>query len=590
MPRRRLSLTTVWMFASVGVVLVSMVIALALGLTTAALNTRALMRDLAHANLQHLADQILAQLEPVRDQARYVARAVADGTLDPDSRADWDRVMEGVPAGTPEITALGVLTPTAWARFVLFDPPGIFEEDWRDDPRVRENLAALRRGNGTTWFPPVWDDLDNRVLLFLATPLFRGQTFQGVFLQVLDIKAVSRRFTTSLGSPDMTPFILYGDDQVLAHPRISTDQAPLDDRGFPLPTVTDLGDPVLRQLPAAEFTPIPDTQVRVARITADGEVWHVLTRKLDKYGRVPWTVGAYYPADQVMAQMDRITTHGLIGLGLLALAVAIAAGLARITVRPIRRLAEAARRVGAGDLETPPLPPSRLRELDTAAHAFNDMVSGLRDRQRIRDLFGRYVPESVAGALLTQAGTPAPQTGEATILFADLAGFTALSERLEPLAITEVLNAYFSAATTIIEDQGGVITQFQGDGILAVFNLPIADPDHAARALAAAGALAGLVARKSFAGHSLGVRIGVNTGPVVAASVGAPARLSYTVHGDAVNLAARLEQLNKDHGTSVLIAEATVRLAPAIPTRTIGEVPIRGRQEPVKVHTLADPA
>ncbi len=214
------------------------------------------------------------------------------------------------------------------------------------------------------------------------------------------------------------------------------------------------------------------------------------------------------------------------------------------------------------------------------------MVDGLRERRLMRELFGRFVPESVATALLNDQGALSPQTCEATILFADLAGFTALSERLRPEDIVSLLKAYFTVLVEIVERHGGVVTQFQGDAILATFNVPLADPDHARQALDAAAEIHNAIAEREFAGHRLACRIGVNTGEVVAGNVGAEGRMNYTVHGDAVNLAARLEQLNKEHGTAVLVAASTAALAPDVPLRAIGSVAVRGKSETVAVYTL----
>ena len=268
-------------------------------------------------------------------------------------------------------------------------------------------------------------------------------------------------------------------------------------------------------------------------------------------------------------------------------AVAASVLIGRLTGRPIRRLAVAARSIREGDLDAvAPLPGSRMRELDEAATSFNAMVEGLRERKMMRELFGRFMPESVAAALLRDRGALAPHTGEATILFADLAGFTALSERLRPEEIVEMLNAYFSVLVEIVERHGGVVTQFQGDAVLATFNVPLADPDHARRALECAAEIQRTIAGRDFAGTRLACRIGVNTGLVVAGNVGAEGRMNYTVHGDAVNLAARLEQLNKEHGTAVLVAASTAALAPDFPLRAMGGVAVRGKSETVAVYTL----
>jgi class 3 adenylate cyclase len=131
------------------------------------------------------------------------------------------------------------------------------------------------------------------------------------------------------------------------------------------------------------------------------------------------------------------------------------------------------------------------------------------------------------------------------------------------------------------------VHQFQGDGMLVTFNLPIADPRHADKAVKTAAEIQRAVNNRTFAGLTLRTRIGVNTGEVTAGNVGSGDRVSYTVHGDAVNLSARIEQLNKEHGTYVLVSGTTVELLQDdYPLRAVGEVDIRGKTEPVTLYHL----
>ena len=176
------------------------------------------------------------------------------------------------------------------------------------------------------------------------------------------------------------------------------------------------------------------------------------------------------------------------------------------------------------------------------------------------------------------------------MLFSDIVGFTSLTETLGAEGIVPLLNAYFEAMVEILEHYRGVVTQFQGDAILATFNVPVADPEHAANALRAATEMQARVHSREFAGQRIASRIGVNTGPVVAGAVGAKGRLSYTVHGDAVNLAARLEALNKELGTTILVSRATAMRVEGFDLRPIGEVAVRGQSERVAVYTLDTPA
>jgi len=204
----------------------------------------------------------------------------------------------------------------------------------------------------------------------------------------------------------------------------------------------------------------------------------------------------------------------------------------------------------------------------------------------ISQIFGRFVPESVASSMIEDQGALDPIEREATVLFTDIAGFTSLTESMGPSKTVEILNAYFDTATEIIGKHHGVVTQFQGDAILAIFNVPVEDPAHANRAVTAAKELLAAVETDTFAGENLAIRVGVNTGPLVAGNVGGGGRQSYTVHGDAVNLAARLEALNKEKNTRLLIAASTVAKLENHDLVEAGTVPIRGLSEPISIYTL----
>ncbi len=209
-----------------------------------------------------------------------------------------------------------------------------------------------------------------------------------------------------------------------------------------------------------------------------------------------------------------------------------------------------------------------------------------RDRAAISQIFGRYVPESVVSAMIADKGALAPVERPATVLFADLAGFTQMTETAGARGTVEVINQFFDTATEIIGRHNGIVTQFQGDALLATFNLPVEDPEHASHAVSAAHDILASVNTKKFGGRDLSVRIGVATGNVMAGNIGGGGRQSYTVYGDAVNVAARLEEMNKDFGTSVLFTESTAGLMSGADARRIGETTVRGVQDPVAVYTL----
>jgi len=204
----------------------------------------------------------------------------------------------------------------------------------------------------------------------------------------------------------------------------------------------------------------------------------------------------------------------------------------------------------------------------------------------------RFVPAEVAALIKTsddgvQLGFGEPR--EATILFLDLEGFTTLSERLAPEDLVRTLNRFYAAVAEPLARHDGVINQFQGDAILATFNAPRLNADHAANAVRAALEIQALLATRTFGdGLVLKARIGINTGVAIHGLIGTPDRLGYTVIGDEVNIAARLEALNKEYGTSIIVSEATRNRAG--PERfafaLLDEARVRGRTAPTRIYQV----
>ncbi|WP_417516061.1 adenylate/guanylate cyclase domain-containing protein [Minwuia sp.] len=215
---------------------------------------------------------------------------------------------------------------------------------------------------------------------------------------------------------------------------------------------------------------------------------------------------------------------------------------------------------------------------------FRRFAEAEEERRLVRDTFSKYVPEEAARALLSHEGILQPVRRDACILFADIEGFTRTSEQADPGRVLTMLNAYYDAVGEVIARHGGIVTQFQGDGLLATFSAPLAEPNMALSACAAAADIHELVAGHAFDGQHLNVRVGIATGPVIAGTLGGRARQSYTVIGDTVNLAARLEQLNKQHGTRTLICDRSSAMVGAAACRFVTQAEIRGRSAAMKIY------
>jgi adenylate cyclase len=220
------------------------------------------------------------------------------------------------------------------------------------------------------------------------------------------------------------------------------------------------------------------------------------------------------------------------------------------------------------------------------------MTNGLRERERLRYAFGCYVAPEVADEVMCHGVSLGGEIVNASVLFADIRGFTALSERMTPDEVVGLLNRYFAAVEPAIRAEEGWINKFGGDSLLAVFGAPVSQTDHATHAVRAAlgmrAALAEFNARQREAGGPvLRIGIGIDCGDLVAGSVGSPERMEYTVIGDVVNVASRIEGLNKKWGTDILIsADVHATIDVDVPVNAMQPAEVQGKAEPVQVYAL----
>jgi class 3 adenylate cyclase/CHASE2 domain-containing sensor protein len=215
-----------------------------------------------------------------------------------------------------------------------------------------------------------------------------------------------------------------------------------------------------------------------------------------------------------------------------------------------------------------------------------------KDKRLLRKTFSLYLAPALVERMMTSNKLPAlgGETREVTVFFSDVAGFSAFSEKLDPEALVDLMIEYLSAMTDIIEAQGGYVDKYIGDAIVAVFGAPVDDPDHAHHAVRAALKCRDRLEElnrtsPAFRGFKLAQRIGLNSGPVLVGNIGSRRRFNYTVMGDTVNLAARLEGANKYFATSIMASEMTVRrVGAAFAWRELDAIRVKGRVTPAKIY------
>jgi adenylate cyclase len=257
---------------------------------------------------------------------------------------------------------------------------------------------------------------------------------------------------------------------------------------------------------------------------------------------------------------------------------------ARAVADPIASVRDALAEVERGELDVE-VPVYDASEVGLLQAGFNRMVAGLRERERIRETFGAYVDPEVAEHILEGAAAEGEEV-DVTLLFCDVRDFTGFAERAEPRQVVSTLNRLFETAVPVIAEHGGHVDKFIGDGLLAVFGAPRPAVDHADQALAAAKKIARLV-REGFR-DEVAIGIGLNSGTVVAGSIGGAGRLEFSVIGDAVNVAARVEAATRETGDPILLSEGTrERLGDPSGLVERPGIELKGKSEPVTLYAPA---
>jgi adenylate cyclase len=311
------------------------------------------------------------------------------------------------------------------------------------------------------------------------------------------------------------------------------------------------------------------------------------------YSGVP--VGALYlgfSEEAITVALARARNQALLITLVMVLAgLGGAVGLAALLSRPIFRLVQATGAIAAGNFNVT-LPVASRDELGVLTDSFNRMARSLREKEMIKRAFTRYVAREVVEEILKNPENMAltGERREVTVLFCDVRGFTPLSERLSPEEVVLLLNDFYNLMIETTFKHDGTLDKFLGDAVMAVFGAPLAHPDHSARAIRTALAMqegiVGLNERRGRDGKEpIAVGIGVSAGEAVAGTVGTEDRMEYTVIGDSVNLAARLES-NAKPGQILISHRTYERVRDLVDARPLGRIRVKGKEEEVEVYEV----
>ena len=571
---------------------------LGIGLLSGYQNTSELLRQKAALLVAAQAARVSQQFNAAQNQVDFIVERIVSGDAEPGLGEDFTALMMGALAATPQIIRLQY----ADSGYQLYGAERLDEETLPifrsvgDDQDMRHALHTAWQAAKPGWGRLLWRQEYQQATLHYHHPIVEGGRLRGIVSAFVSTTRLSEQIGDVESDFGANVFILYGRDQVLAHPMMAFGYPDLN-RQRPLPRQAAFTDPIIvsmwRQRPRGLLETWMLSGPGIRFVSVGGEDHIILHRNIEGYADRPLIVGTHFRAVDLLSEVWRLKWAIILCLAISICSALAAAYIGRRVSIPVRRLAEGATQVHDFELaHIEPIPGSFFRELNDAAKAFNAMLEGLR-------WFERYVPKSLVRRLVRlhdRAGIEFTYR-ETAIMFTDIVGFTSLIEQMAAPEAAQLLNDHFTLVADCVEAEGGTVDKYMGDGVLALWGAPEAYDDGANRACSAAIAIREAITKVNRRRASQGqppirMRIGIHAGQVIAGNIGSPGRINYTIVGDPVNVAQRIEQMGRDAGhgdadVSILISEAIKsELSEGVDTVALGLHELRGRSEPIEVYAL----
>jgi adenylate cyclase len=417
-----------------------------------------------------------------------------------------------------------------------------------------------------------------RLAAVFAAPIDIDQKRAGVLAVIIELTRVSNFLSQLTVGKSAGAFLLDRDGGVIASPDADADELHALKTDHPLfPVAVD----AMRQSGSA-YDP-GSGEAFHSQVTREGKAYQAVLTPISFPG---WSLVTVVPESEFLGPVQMTIRRLLVGLAvLIVFAGLLSAWLAqRLIAAPLIKVMGEIRHVERFDLDKVERHPSRLTEIENLSGAIGDMAQGLA-------AFRKYIPADLVKRLVSD-GTGARLGGSIkamSVMFIDLAGFTGMSERLGD-RIIPLLSRYFDSVSAQIQAQGGTIDKFIGDAVMAFWGAPAPNPDHAVDCCRAALACQRAMAEAGLVddnGQPVRIRIGVNSGDMLVGNIGSEVRLNYTVIGDAVNIASRLESTNKVYGSTIIIGPETRRLAgDRIVVRELDRLAVYGRAGGLQIYEL----
>ena len=523
--------------------------------------SRRLLRDRSELLLTSVTAPIEVQLTAVAQMTDTAARKLAEGQIEPDGSPAFVSFVQGLLAANDHISRIALVSPDGTLKRWSHDRMETLTND--DGLAARRNLLTQAAIDGkSNWSTPFMSNVDGEIVMTYRAPLRRGDAFLGMLTTVVSLRDVSSSLRAIGEEFDVVPFLLANHQVIVAHPAMSQTK-PANE---PL-TIDNLGDPVMAAI-WSDQRPIREAGllrgVRGHWTFIDGVSYTYVYRDLRLDNGADLLAGYYMRSE--LNQRDRLMRYYVAGLGGIVLigAIAAAAYLGRRLAKPVAAFGETSKAIGRHDFSNIDLDKwraSRFSEIAGTAAAISDMAKGIQ-------FFQRYVPQTLVQRLLLlghESSRPAKR--HMTIIFLDLEGYTRFSTGRDADDIASYLNRFFTRIGPLLEEGGGAIDKYTGDGLMAFWGAPADNPHHARDALVCAFRIAGTLAahleeEARLYSDTCRVRMGLHTGDVVVGDLGYDGRIDYTVVGEVVNGAKRVESglrgLAMSHSVVVAATQETL--------------------------------
>ncbi len=364
----------------------------------------------------------------------------------------------------------------------------------------------------------------------------------------------------------------------------------LNEKGQATPLATTLPDNQADEL-AVEYNAYSAGDASTGMLDLDGEDFVALATPLIDNNQLSLSALVQQSLPQALTPYRELEQRLIILFALgLGLSLFLAIILGRSVSKPVMSLVTRVGKIERGDYGSSGNS-KRLDEIGRLENSVNEMAVGLAEKEKVRDILGKVVSREIAEELMSGKVNLGGETRTATILFSDIRDFTSLCESQAPEAILGFLNHYLSEVSSAIEEHKGVVDKYIGDAVMALFGAPVSSEHDVNNALLAALAMRSRVEQMNNASRSSGTPelktgIGIHSGEVVAGNLGSLNRMNYTVIGDTVNLASRLESLTKQYDVSTIVSEETRNLGVGFIYRELDLVRVKGKNKPVRIYEL----